>query len=41
MLSLLIVLLSFSISLGRKSKVTDRTKCLFLNDACMVRPTII
>ena len=36
MFSLLIVLLSFSISLGRKAKVTDGTKCLFLNDEpCM------
>ena len=42
MFSLLIVLLSFSISLAREAKASDRTKCLFLNDEpCMVRPTLI
>ena len=36
-----IVLLSFSESLARISKVDDRTKCLFLNDElCIVRPTL-
>ena len=42
MFSLFIVLLSFSISLARKAKVSDRTKCLFLNEeSCMVRPSLI
>ena len=42
MLSLFIVLLSFSSSLARVAKVFDRTKCLFLNDEpCMIRPTLI
>ena len=35
-----IVLLSFSSSLARVAKVSDRTKCLSLNDdLSMVRPT--
>ena len=39
MFSLFIVLLSFSKSLARVAKVSDQTKCLFLNDEpCMVRP---
>ena len=38
----LIVLLFFSESLARVSKVSDRTKYLLLNDEpCMVRPTFI
>ena len=42
MLSLFIVLLSFSESLARQGKVSHQTKCIFLNDElCMVRPTII
>ena len=42
MFSLFIVLLSFISSLARKAKVSDQTKCLFLNDeTCMVRPTLI
>ena len=37
-----IVLLNFSESLARVAKVSDRTKCLFLNDdPWMVRPTLI
>ena len=36
------MLLSFCGSLARVAKVSDRTKCLFLNDEpCMVRPTLI
>ena len=36
MFSLFIVLMSFSESLARVAKVSDRTKCLFLNDKpCM------
>ena len=42
MFSLFIVLLSFSKSLARVAKVSDQTKCLFLNDEpFMVRPTLI
>ena len=42
MFSLLIVLLSFSCSLARVAKVSERAKCLFLNEeSCMVRPTLI
>ena len=42
MFNLFIVLLSFSESLTREVKVSDQTKCLFLNDEpCMVRSTII
>ena len=37
-----IVLLSFSSSLARVAKASDRTKCLSLNeDLSMVRPTLI
>ena len=42
MFSLTTVLLSFSESLAREAKVSDQTKCLFLNDEpCMIRPTLI
>ena len=42
MLSLFIVLLSFSDSLARVAKVSDETKCLFLNDkSCIFKPTLI
>ena len=42
MFILFIVLLRFSSSLPRVGKVSDWTKCLFLNDEpCMVRPTLI
>ena len=42
MFSLFTVLLSFSESLARKAKVSDRTKFLFLSDEpCMVRPNLI
>ena len=42
MLSLFIVLLSFSDSLAHIAKTSDRTKCLFLNDEpCMTTPTLI
>ena len=38
----LVVLLSFSSSLAREAKVSDRGKCQFLNDEpWMFRPTII
>ena len=41
-MSLIIVLLSFTECLAREAKVSDRIKCLFLNDEpCMVRPTLI
>ena len=37
-----IVLLSFSESLARVAKVSDRTKCLSSNDEpCIVRPSLI
>ena len=37
MFSLFIVLLSFISSLAREAKVSDQTKCLFLNDEpCML-----
>ena len=36
-----IVLLIFIQSLAHVAKVSGRTKCLFLNDPCMVRPTLI
>ena len=37
-----IVFLSFSGSLAREAKVTDQTKCPFLNDEpCMIRPSLI
>ena len=37
-----IVLLSFSSSLARVAKISDRTKCVSLNDEpCMVRLTLI
>ena len=36
------VLLSFRNSLAHAAKVSDRTKCLFLNDEpCIVRPTVL
>ena len=42
MFNLFIVLLSFSSFLARVAKVSDRPKCLFLNDEpYMVRPTLI
>ena len=42
MFSLFFTLLSFSESLARKVKVSDQTKCLFLNDVpWIVRPTVI
>ena len=42
MFSMFIVLLSFSKSLERVAKISDRTKRLFLNDEpCMFRPTPI
>ena len=42
MLSQFIGLLSFSDSLARVAKVSDETKCLFLNDeSCIFRPTLI
>ena len=38
----LVVLLSFSSSLAREAKVSDRAKCQFLDDEpWMFRPTII
>ena len=41
MFSLFIALLSFSESLASVAKVSDQTKCLFLNnEPCMVRPTL-
>ena len=42
MFSLFFVLMSFSESLAREAKISDHTKCLFLNDEpCMARLTII
>ena len=42
MFSLFIVLLSFIESLAHEAKISDRTKCLFLNDEpFMIRPTVI
>ena len=42
MFSLFIILISFSKSLARVANVSDRTKCIFLNDEpCMGRPTLI
>ena len=41
MFSLFIALLSFSESLASAAKVSDQTKCLFLNnEPCMVRLTL-
>ena len=38
----LIALLSFRESLARVAKVSDRTKCISLNnDTCLARPTLI
>ena len=42
MSSLFIVLLSFSESLLREAKVSDQTKCLFLNNkTCMVKHALV
>ena len=42
MSSLFIVLLSFSESLLREAKVSDQTKCLFLNNkTCMVKHGLV